>query len=148
MEHNLNWLKLTCIGVVKFSIVVYWSIVLSVYKFNIMPGFRKMVRMKLVVISPKLVIPTCMKVQGSMYKSFKIKSVFFQFLLLHGILLLLFCTLPIFFFIFDCSEWSAGIYLYSRCHESKVCSPLQVSTKWGTFFIVFRNPVNFSLPIM
>lgn len=96
MEHNLNWLKLTCIGVVKFSIVVYWSIVLSVYKFNIMPGFRKMVLMKL-VISPKLVIPTCMKVQGSMYKSFKIKSVFFQFLLLHGILLLLFCTLPIFF---------------------------------------------------
>lgn len=61
-----------------------------------MPGFRKMVLMKL-VISPKLVIPTCMKVQGSMYKSFKIKSVFFQFLLLHGILLLLFCTLPIFF---------------------------------------------------
>lgn len=61
-----------------------------------MPGFRKMVLMKL-VISPKLVIPTCMKVQGSMYKSFKIKPVFFQFLLLHGILLLLFCTLPIFF---------------------------------------------------
>ena len=55
-----------------------------------------MVLMKL-VISAKLVIPTCMKVQGSMYKSFKIKSVFFQFLLLHGILLLLFCTLLIFF---------------------------------------------------